>query len=129
MIVFFLYRKYYRTRSKVKAITIEKEQMAESVVKKSIELNNKQLVYLDILKFVKADKNYVEFYTEQKKIIDRNKLSIVIKELPPNFIQVHRSYVINRNFIKVHNSTKVILYPDIEIPLSRTFKHNLKTAL
>lgn len=129
IIVFFLYRKYYRTRSKVKAITVEKEQMAESVVKKSIELNNKQLVYLDILKFVKADKNYVEFYTDQKKIIDRNKLSIVIKELPPNFIQVHRSYVINRNFIKVHNSTKVILHPDIEIPLSRTFKHNLKTAL
>lgn len=127
--VFFLYRKYYRTRTKVAEIIVEKEQIAERVVKKSIELNNKQRVYLEGLKFIKADKNYVEFYTDEKRVIDRNKLSAVLTELPPNFIQVHRSYVINRNFIKSHNSTKVILHPDIEIPLSRTFKHTLKTNL
>ena len=50
-------------------------------------------------------------------------------QLPPNFIQVHRSYVINKNFIKSSTGTHVILIPEIEVPLSRTFKSKLKGAL
>jgi len=67
----------------------------------------------------------LEFVTENKKIIDRNKLKTVLELLPPNFVRVHRSYVINKNHINSRNSTSIIVNPDIEIPLSRTFKSNL----
>lgn len=128
-VVFLLYRKYYRTRTQVAQVSEEKEQIAERVMKKSIELNNKQRVYLDQLKFIKADKNYVEFHTDEKRYVDRNKLSKVVAELPPNFVQVHRSYVINRNFIKTSDSRRVVLLPEIEIPISRIYKRRLNGSL
>lgn len=127
--VVVLTKKYRRSKSRVTKVIQEKERLEEIVVKNYIEPNNKQRIYLDELKFIKADKNYVEFHTDAKRIIDRNKLSSVIAQLPPNFIQVHRSYVINKNFIKSSTGTHIILMPEIEIPLSRTFKNKLNGAL
>lgn len=128
-VVIWLFLKYYRSRVKFKEVHGERQKMAESVIKKNIELHNKQRVYLADLVFIKADKNYVEFHTEKKRFVDRNQLSSVLMELPPNFVQVHRSYVINKNFIKTTNSTRIILLPDIEIPLSRTYKKSLNLNL
>lgn len=122
-------RKYMRSRIKTRDAVLEKQQMAQTVAKKHIELNNKQRIYLDDLKYLKADRNYVEFYTEEKRVVDRNSLGTVLELLPPNFVQVHRSYVINKNFIKASTGNHVILLPDIEIPLSRTFKNKLSGVL
>lgn len=128
-LVVILTKKYRRSKSRETKVIQEKERLEEIVVKTYIEPNNKQRIYLDELKFIKADKNYVEFHTDTKRIIDRNKLSSVMAQLPPNFIQVHRSYVINKNFIKSSTGTHIILMPEIEIPLSRTFKNKLNGGL
>jgi DNA-binding LytR/AlgR family response regulator len=126
--VMVVLRKYMRSRKKAKLAELEKQEIAETVTKKHIELNNKQRVYFDDLKFLKADRNYVEFHTSDKRFVDRNSLGVVIESLPPNFVRVHRSYVINRNFIKSSTGTHVLLEPDIDIPLSRTYKNNLNGA-
>lgn len=129
ILLILLLMKYRRSRSQVIKEQGEREKLASVVLKKNLELNNKQRVYLEELRFIKSDKNYVEFHTPDKTYLDRNRLTAVLKELPPNFIQVHRSYVINRNFIKTSNSTHVVLDPDIEIPISRTFKAGLQASL
>ena len=127
VIVIVIFRKYKRSRKKTAAVLEEKERIEETVVKKHVELNNKQWVYLDTLQYMKADRNYVEFYTEEKRFVDRNVLSSVLEFLPPNFVQVHRSYVINKNFIKTVSSSRVVLFPDIEIPVSRTYRPRLNS--
>jgi DNA-binding LytR/AlgR family response regulator len=126
VVVVVVLRKYIRSRIKARDAVLEKQEMAQTVAKKHIELNNKQRIYLDDLKYLKADRNYVEFHTDDKKVVDRNLLRTVLEELPPNFVQVHRSYVINTNFIKASTGSHVILLPAIEIPISRTFKNKLK---
>ena len=127
--LFLLFKKYIASRSRVEEVIVEKEQLTEKVVRKSIELHNKQRIYLEDLKYIKADRNYVEFYTLDKRYVDRNILSLVISQLPPNFVQVHRSFAINKNFIKSTTGNHLILTPDIEIPISRTFKNRLPTPL
>jgi len=82
-------------------------------------------VYLDSLKYIKSDGNYLEFVTTDKTIIDRNKLKDILDQLPPNFVHVHRSYVINKNFIEALNSRSLFLKPNIQIPISRTYKSNI----
>ncbi|GAB5400238.1 MAG: hypothetical protein Aureis2KO_18230 [Aureisphaera sp.] len=129
IITIVIYRKYKRSRKTAEDVLLEKQRMEEVVSKKSIELNNKQRVYLEDLRYMKADRNYVEFYTEDKRYVDRHVLSAVLEELPPNFVQVHRSYVINKNFIKTSSSNRIILLPDVEIPVSRTFGAKLKEGL
>ena len=111
-----------------KRITIveqEKKEIAKKVEKEFIILNNKSKVYLSNLKFIKSDGNYLEFETDGKTIIDRNKLKEILEKLPPNFVKIHRSYIINKNFISSVNSSTVVLKDNIYIPLSRTFKSNL----
>lgn len=80
---------------------------------------------MDEIKYLKVARNYVEFHVNGKNIIDINKLSSVMKLLPPNFVKVHRSYIINKNFIKSRTSTIITLDPNIEIPLSRSYKGKL----
>ena len=121
----YLGRKLISSLKRIKMVEEEKDHIAKKVEEISVILNNKTKVYLDTLKYIKSDGNYLEFVTNDKTIIDRNKLKDILDDLPPNFVRVHRSYVINKNFIDALNSTTLFLKPNIEIPLSRTFKSNL----
>jgi DNA-binding LytR/AlgR family response regulator len=125
MVAVFLGRKLMGSLKRIKIVEKEKEEIAKKVEEVAIILNNKSKVYLDKLKYIKSDGNYLEFITDEKTIIDRNKLKDILDDLPPNFVRVHRSYVINKNFIDALNSTTLYLTPNIEIPLSRTFKSNI----
>ena len=124
--LFYYFKAYKKSDKKSKIIEEEKDEIKRKVERKNIVLSNKQKIYLDDIKYIKAERNYVEYYYKDKKMLDRNHLKNVLEQLPPNFIKTHRSYIINKNFIKVINSNSVILEPNIEIPVSRTFKTNLK---
>ena len=123
--LFQLFKQLRQYRLQLIETEFEKERLAKSVEATAIVLNNKTKVYLDTLKYIKSDGNYLEFITDQKTIIDRNKLKDILADLPPNFMRVHRSYVVNKNAIQSFNSTSIQIEPQIEIPLSRTFKSNL----
>lgn len=127
--VFIVLNRNKKYKELVTIIEEEKHIIAEKVTRKNIVLNNKITVYLDEVKYLKADRNYVEFHINDKSVIDRNKLSSVMKLLPPNFIRVHRSYIINKNFIKSRTSTVITLVSDIEIPLSRLYKEKVTQEL
>lgn len=120
-----LFNRLRKYRARIKQVEYEKLQIAKKVEETAIILNNKSKVYLDKLKYIKSDGNYLEFITDEKTIIDRNKLKDILDDLPPNFVRIHRSYVVNKNFIQALNSKTIFLNPDIEIPLSRTFKTNV----
>jgi DNA-binding LytR/AlgR family response regulator len=120
----FLGQKLIRSIKRLKTVEQEKEDIAKKVEEIAVVLNNKTKVYLDKLKYIKSDGNYLEFVTDDKTIIDRNQLKEILNHLPPNFVRVHRSYVINKNFINALNSKSLYLKPNIEIPLSRTYKAN-----
>ena len=83
------------------------------------------------------------FESLQKKIwIYRNenqyKTSITLKELqtrlPSNFVRIHRSYIVNLKYIsrisKDYSSNYIIFLKNgVELPVSQSYVHNLKTAL
>ena len=121
-----LFRQLKMYRNRVSEVELEKEVIAKKVEEKFIVLNNKTKVYLNELKFVKAAGNYLEFHTTSKTHIDRNKLKVIEAKLPPNFIRTHRSYIVNKNYIVSASSQSVIISPNIETSLSRTFKGSLK---
>ncbi len=115
-------------KSKQLAITTlkEKDAIVQTVQAQHLLLKSKTKVYLDDLYFVKADGNYVEFHSVEKKTLERDKLKEILEKLPPNFIRVHRSYLVNKNQIASSNSSTVFLKSGQEIPLSRTYRSNLK---
>ena len=110
---------------KVKTVELEKETIKKKVEAKYISLNNKSKVYIKELDYIKSDGNYLEFYSGDKKVVDRNKLKIILEDLPPNFIQTHRSFIVNKNAIQSLTAASLILQNGVEIPISRTYKQNL----
>lgn len=121
----FLGRRFISSQKRIKQVELEKVEISKKVEQLALVLNNKAKVYLDQLKYIKSDGNYLEFVTDDKTVLDRNKLKDILKTLPPNFVRVHRSYVINKNYIDAQNSKSLFLKSNIEIPLSRTYKSNL----
>ena len=62
----------------MKIVEKEKEHIAKKVEEIAVILNNKSKVYLKELKYIKSDGNYLEFITDEKKIIDRNKIKAIL---------------------------------------------------
>ena len=79
--------------------------------------------YLDVndIQYIKSDNVYVEIFTEGRRYIQRKFLGQISKELPSQFVRVHRSYLVNMNRVSEVNKT-FILIDGQKIPVSRKFK-------
>lgn len=83
-------------------------------------------IMLSEILYVKSDDNYLEIHTKQKKHLVRGSLKGFSQRLPKEqFIQVHRSYIINisattgigANFIKIG---------DDSIPISKNYQSDIR---
>lgn len=79
---------------------------------------------LDEILYIKSDKNYIDIYTNFSTITLRIGLLEFSKQLPSHFKQIHRSIVVNSNYIKKINSEEVIISGQ-KLPISRSYKDNL----
>ncbi len=128
---FYLFKRYKKKShilEEEQSQTLQKlDELKSIVIKNHIVLKDKTKVYVSDLMYIKSDDHYLEIITQDaKKHTVRGKLSDIKEELPPNFIQCHRSYIVNSNFIKQTNSSRIILINKEQIPLSRSFRTNFK---
>ena len=83
-----------------------------------------KLKHQDIL-YIKSDANYVSIITTQKKHLIRKTLKEFGATLPSEqFLQVHKSYIINISCIDSLHSDHVIIRKQ-EVPIGREFKESL----
>lgn len=128
-LVFFLYRKY-RSKSELlegeQSETLKKlDEIKSIVVKNHIVLKDKRKVYVADLMYIKSEDHYLNlFLADGNNYFVRGKLKDIKEELPPNFIQCHRSYIVNRNFVKQQMATILLLLNGERVPISRSFKDN-----
>lgn len=81
------------------------------------------------LKWIKAEGNYIEIYCENKKFLTRSTLKDFLLKLPDDiFIQVHKSYAVNIDFIDAIELNKIIIGPE-KIPVSRNLVPEIKKKL
>ena len=93
------------------------------VIEDNIILKNKSKIYLKELQHIKADDHYLNiFTTDGKNHFVRGKLADIIAELPPNFVKCHRSYIVNKNFVKNEQAKFLVMMDNSEVPISRGFK-------
>lgn len=101
----------------------ELEKVKQMVVEDHIVLKNKAKIYLNTLIYIKSEDHYLNFYTNNnKKEFLRGTITEILKQLPPNFVKCHRSFIVNKNFIKYSNNKEIVLIDEISIPITRGFK-------
>ncbi|HEX8197547.1 MAG TPA: LytTR family DNA-binding domain-containing protein [Pyrinomonadaceae bacterium] len=89
------------------------------------------LVKIEEIEWVAAEKNYVRLHVGAQSYLRRDAIGYIEQQLDPElFRRVHRSTIINLNFIKelrqpVNGDYRIILSNGEELTLSSTYQKNL----
>lgn len=82
-------------------------------------------VALDEIKYIEGLKEYVSYYTKEKRIIVLQSLKSIEASLPSDkFIRVHRSYIVPIDKIKTLDGNQVQI-GDKLIPIGRSYKEDV----
>lgn len=89
-----------------------------------------RVVHVDEVLFIEANSIYAELHLQEKKLLYRTSLNLLEQQLPPNFIRVHRSFIINKDFVKkikyLNNSTySMTMTNEAVIISSRKYKDSI----
>lgn len=76
--------------------------------------------------YAKKEDHYIALFQRNGKKIVRATVQEFLDMVTDDFVQVHRSYIVNKNFVTGFSS-KVIKIENIEIPVSHTFLKTVKS--
>jgi hypothetical protein len=80
------------------------------------------------LLFIAAAGNYVCYHTRRGKILSRQTLAALERQLPKSFVRCHRSYIVNTSLVNTYTA-QALLLAEHEVPIGRTFKSQVKSRL
>lgn len=81
----------------------------------------------DIL-YLEALKDYTKIVTPNKRHCVLSSLGLLLKESNFNsFVRIHRSYAVQKQYIKKILTNEVLLNNDVMIPIGRSYKENLNS--
>lgn len=87
----------------------------------NIRINSQRIEYIE------SYGHYVFIHTESATFKVREKLSQILRKLKPlGFIQIHKSYIINKNHIQKKTSTYVYMNSHTCLPIGQKYKSQLK---
>jgi len=122
--------------NKLKDVIIKENSSVSYPDKLPVKSNNKiELVSVSKIIYLQADKNYVMIITEDTQFRIRSTLNRFQNKLnPSNFLRVHKSYIVNKNYIKelepVFNQEYIIkLSSGKKIPTGSAYKGNIRNYL
>lgn len=80
--------------------------------------------------FIKCENVYLNIVTINENYLIRKKLKEFMEELPKElFFQVHRSYVVNLNFVESFDGANVYMKGGMKIPVSKAKREDFKIAM
>ena len=86
-------------------------------------------IRFDELKWIKSEGNYLELYCKDKNHLIRSSLKDFVHKLPETqFLQIHKSYSVNIDFIQAIDH-KYIRIEEHKIPIGRAFMEDVMKAL
>ena len=114
-----------KLNQQVKQLKTNAIHQKESMI--MLRLKSKALIQVENIIYIKSDNKYLEFYTKIGREIDRNTLKHALEKLPPQqFVQCHKSYVVNLLEIRQIYANKIILNNGETLPLSRSYKAKMQ---
>ncbi|WP_273566827.1 LytR/AlgR family response regulator transcription factor [Maribacter halichondriae] len=83
-------------------------------------------IHTDDILFIEAYGNYAKVFLVEEMIISHEKISSLEALLPvPDFLRVHKSFIIATNRIKMIEGNRIAIGEHF-VPVGQTYRHNLK---
>lgn len=77
----------------------------------------------DNIIYIEADSNYVKIYTIDKMYSYKSSLKDILVKLDDHFLQIHKSFVINTNYVKRMNLSMGVVYITAKsLPIGRAYR-------
>lgn len=115
----FSFERFFKAVTKARDVLSDKTEQEHIIIKADKKLH--QVKFIDIL-FVEALGDYIKIHLKNKTLVTYKTLSKIKSELPESsFLQVHKSYVINKNCIDYIEGNQVLIQTH-KIPLGQKFK-------
>lgn len=127
-----------REKNKLAIANVQLSHLVEKLERESKEsespyvvLKSKAVVDPHRIRYIQSDDHYLEFYLNDKDRpeVDRNKLSAILEILPSQFVQIHRSTIVNLEYVRTIYGNYLLLKDGEELKLSRTYKSRLEERL
>ena len=77
---------------------------------------------------IEAQREYIKIITPARKVLSLVSLTSIANVLPPDFVRIHRSYIINMRHIDEVQSNEVII-GKASFPIGRNFRENFFNKL
>ncbi|MBN1986750.1 MAG: response regulator transcription factor [Prolixibacteraceae bacterium] len=91
--------------------------------KKVIKIHLNEIVYVEGLS------EYVQIYTENKKIITKTSMTNMEEKLPDaGFLRIHKSFIVSLQKIEAFTSSSIDV-PGKELPIGRSYKNSVLDVL
>jgi len=118
--------RFMKSIDKAKKRLVEKNGANDNLPKQLSIKEGKRLykINLDDIYLLQAYGDYVRIYTDEKKYTPKDRLMNIKASLPDNFVQVHRSYIINLSFLKYLEGNHVMVKEE-QVPVSNSYKEDL----
>jgi DNA-binding LytR/AlgR family response regulator len=78
-------------------------------------------VRYDDIRYIEGLKDYVKIHTSGKTIISLMSMKMLAEELPDNFVRVHRSFILNFEYISLVKKRKIHI-GEVEIPIGEVYR-------
>lgn len=88
-------------------------------------------VMLSDIRYIKGYGEYLQIYTlgNGNPLLTLSSFNSIMEKLPPNFLQVHRSYIVNMNNIESVNKNRIIMDAATDIPVGESYKEKFFSYL
>lgn len=91
--------------------------------------NDFHYINLNDILYLQADNNTTDFYTLNNKVTSFNTLKKFEKTLPSNFKRIHKSYLVNSNYVtRVNFGQSMCQVKNVKkmLPFSKTYLENMR---
>ncbi len=89
----------------------------------------KLTIGIDLVHWIESEGHYLNFHTDSECYMKRERLSIMAKKLSPEFIRIHRKFLVNRNQIVTKEKEKrdeyVVLSSGKRLKIGPSFKEKV----
>ncbi|GAA0720989.1 LytTR family DNA-binding domain-containing protein [Aquimarina litoralis] len=119
------FNRFLTAINKVKKESHSQETDATITIKSGYDLH--KIKYKDIL-FIESDSEYVIYHIDNKKIMSHQTLKSLEEKLPHFFMRVHRSFIINKNYVSALKGKDLLIH-NTKIPVSSTYYESVKETL
>jgi len=86
-------------------------------------------IYLSDIKFIEGLSEYVQIYTEKRKIITKTSMAQMEEKLPSDsFLRIHKSFIVSVGKIEAFTANTIEIQGK-ELPIGRSYKNGVLNAL